>query len=88
MEVAIHVAYSVTIDDDDAEKIETGEMDLNDIDWSYYVNESSAIELDSIDVLQFLCYILIVQATQSVADDYGATVPKATIVKENAGHGY
>lgn len=88
MEVAIHVAYSVTIDDDDAEKIETGEMDLNDIDWSYYVNESSAIELDSIDVLQFLCYILIVQATQSVADDCGVTVPKATIVKENAGHGY
>lgn len=51
MEVTIHVAYFVTIDDDDAEKIETGKMDLNDIDWSYYVNEFSAIELDSIDVL-------------------------------------
>lgn len=51
MEVVIHVAHFVTIDDDDAEKIEAGEMNLNDIDWSYYVNESSEIELDSIDVL-------------------------------------
>lgn len=51
MEVAIHVAYFVTIDDDDVEKIEAGEMDLNDIDWSYYVDDSSEIELDSIDVL-------------------------------------
>lgn len=51
MEIVIHVAHFVTIDDDDVEKIEAGEMDLNDIDWSYYLDESSGFELDSIDVL-------------------------------------
>lgn len=51
MEIAIHVAHFVTIDDNDVEKIEAGEMNINDIDWSYYVDESSTIELDSIDVL-------------------------------------
>lgn len=51
MEVAIHVAHFVTIDDDDVEKIEAGEMDLGDIDWSYYMDKFSEFELDSIDVL-------------------------------------
>lgn len=51
MEVAITVAYFVTLDDEDAEKIETGKMTVDNIDWSYYIGEATQIELDCIDIL-------------------------------------
>lgn len=51
MQVAIHVTYWVDVEEDDAEKIETGEMSADDLDWSYYITEASEIELDCIDVL-------------------------------------
>lgn len=49
MKIILYVAHFVTIDDDDVEKIEAGEMDLDDIDWSYYVNKFPECELESID---------------------------------------
>lgn len=73
MEAVIHVAYSVTLDDEDAEKIETGEMTVDNIDWSYYIGEATQIELDCVDILQPI--------------PYNGLVPKATTVKESAGHG-
>lgn len=51
MEVTIHVTYFVTLDEEDAEKIEAGEMDANDIDWSYYIGEAEEKELDCVDIL-------------------------------------
>lgn len=51
MEVAIHVTYFVNLDDEDAEKIETGEMDASDLDWNYYIGEATEIEPESIDIL-------------------------------------
>lgn len=51
MEVAIHVTCFVNLDDEDVEKIEAGEMSADDIDWNYYIVESSEVELEFIDVL-------------------------------------
>lgn len=51
MEVAITVAYFVTLDNEDAEKIETGEMSADDIDWNYYIGEASEIDLECVDIL-------------------------------------
>lgn len=49
MKVTIHVIYSVDIDDDDVEKIEAGEMNLDDIDWMYYIEKAATMELHDID---------------------------------------
>lgn len=51
MEVAITVVYFVTLDGEDAEKIEAGEMSANDIDWNYYIGEASEIDLECVDIL-------------------------------------
>lgn len=40
MEAVIHVAYSVSLDDEDVDKIEAGEMSADDIDWNYYIGGS------------------------------------------------
>lgn len=73
MEVAIHVTYFVTLDEEDTEKIEAEEMSANEIDWHYYIGEAEEIELDCVDILQSI--------------PYNGLVPKATTVKESAGHG-
>lgn len=51
MEVAIHVTYFVTLDEEDTEKIEAEEMSANEIDWHYYIGEAEEIELDCVDIL-------------------------------------
>lgn len=50
MKVAIHVTYFVRLEDEDAGKLESGEISPSDIDWSYYVEEATEIELDYVDV--------------------------------------
>lgn len=51
MEATIHVTYSVSLDDEDVEKIEAGEMSADDIDWNYYIGEASEIDLEGVDIL-------------------------------------
>lgn len=51
MEVAIHVTYSVNLEDEDVEKIEAGEMSADDIDWNYYIGEANEIDLECVDIL-------------------------------------
>lgn len=38
MNAIITVEYYVHLHDEDAEAIENGEMDISDIDWSYYTS--------------------------------------------------
>jgi len=51
MEVAIHVTYFVKLDREDAKKIDAGEMNAEDIDWSYYIEEASEIDLECVEII-------------------------------------
>lgn len=51
MEVAIHVTYFVKLDREDAKKINAGEMDASDIDWSYYIEEAPEIDLECVEII-------------------------------------
>ena len=51
MEVAIHVTYFVKLDKEDAKKIEVGEISASDIDWSYYIEEASEIDLECVEII-------------------------------------
>lgn len=50
MEATITVQYTVTLDPEDAEDIERGELDPMDLDWSYYVDSYSEALLVSVEV--------------------------------------
>lgn len=45
MDVIITVNYRVHLEDEDAENIENGTMDIHDIDWSYYADNYNETEL-------------------------------------------
>lgn len=49
MDAIITVNYRVHIEDEDAENIENGTMDIRDIDWSYYVDNYEEAELINIE---------------------------------------
>lgn len=48
MDAIITVNYRVRLEDEDAENIENGTMDIHDIDWSYYIDNYD--EAQMIDV--------------------------------------
>ena len=50
MDAIITVYYRVHLDEEDAENIENGTMDICDIDWCYYVDNYS--EAQMIDVCE------------------------------------
>lgn len=45
MDAIITVTYRVHIEDEDAENIENGTMDIHDIDWLYYVDNYDEAEM-------------------------------------------
>lgn len=45
MDAIVTVNYRVHIEDEDAENIENGTMDIHDIDWSYYVDNYDEAEM-------------------------------------------
>ena len=48
MDAIIAVNFRVHLEDEDAENIENGSMDIHDIDWSYYIDNYD--EAEKIDV--------------------------------------
>ncbi len=46
----IHVTYYVTIDEEDAKAINEGSISPDDIDWTYYIDNTTEKELDHVDV--------------------------------------
>lgn len=51
MQATIHVSYLVELFEDDAEKIDMGDISPEDIDWTLYIDEKATErELDYVDI--------------------------------------